>query len=293
MSFVWVNGWLQPADRAGLSALDRGFTLGDGLFETVRVYQGTPFRLDAHLERLEEGLGRLGMLPPDEEGLPRVREGVEEVLRESDHPSGSLRISVSRGRGAPGLAPPRKPDPSVVVALAGYEPDPSWYSEGIRAVVTGGRVASQSLTSSLKHLGYLEFVLARQEALRRGGDDGLLLTEDGTLAEGTASNLFVVRRNALLTPPLDQGILPGVTRATVLEVAGRHGVPVKEAPLPLEVLGEAQEAFLTSSLRELVPVVEVDGEPVGEGRPGPMWQRLRELYRERVGMETGAALEED
>lgn len=284
---VWVNGWLQPADRTALGPLDRGFTLGDGLFETVRVYRGVPFRLEAHLRRLEEGLARLGIRPPGGPGLPRVRAGVAAVLRDGGKEDASLRITVSRGPGPPGLAPPTEDTPSVVVMLAPYQPQEHWYRQGLSVRITEGRVNEGGLTAGLKHLGYLESILARQQADRYGADDGILLNGRGNLAEGTASNLFLVRRNVLLTPSLREGILPGVTRATVLELAGRRGLAVWEGALPVRLLDEAQEVFLTSSLRELAPVVDVDGRPVAEGCPGPVWRGLQELYRERVARETG------
>ena len=293
MTQAWVDGWMHPEDRAVLGVWDRGFTLGDGLFETVRVYEGTPFRLEVHLRRLEEGLARLGMAPPGGPGLGRVREGVMAILKGSRHENEVLRITVTRGTGTPGLSPPEDAEPTVAVTLSPYEARGWWYQRGLSAVVTGGRVKEGALTAGLKHLGYLEFVMAYQEALRRGSDDGILLTGQGNLAEATAGNLFVVRRDIVLTPGLREGVLPGITRGTVLELAARHDLPVWEGALPRRALAEAQEVFITSSLRELAPVVEVNGEPVGDGRPGPVWERLRGLYREQVRMETGASLASD
>lgn len=284
-----MDGRLRGPEASGVSPMDRGFALGDGLFETLRVYEGRPFQLAAHLRRLEEGLERMGLHRPAELVLPWVREGIDAVLREPEAANEALRISVTRGPGAPGLRPPPDPEPTVVVSAVGYEPELAWYRDGLSAAITGGRVNEGALSAGLKQLGYLEFVMAREEAARRGAQDALLLNAQGHLAEGSASNLFVVRGDIVRTPGLEEGVLPGVTRAVVLELARRQDIPVREEPLPRSVLQDATEVFLTSSLRELVPVVEVDGRPVGDGRPGPVWRHLSQLYRQKVAWEAASA----
>jgi len=274
---VWVNGALVPPGEALLAADDRGFTLGDGLFETMRAYGGRVFRLRAHLERLRSSAARLGIpVPPDLEAAVRA------TLAASGLDSAAVRLTVSRGPGGDGLAPPEPARPTAVIAVRPYSPAERWYVDGVRTVFARGRLNEHALTAGIKRLGYLDQVTAQAEARAGGADEALFLDTAGHLAEGAASNLFLVAGGTLWTPPLSCGVLPGITRGIVLELAAAAGIPVREEPLAPEALRDASEAFLTSSLRELMPVIAIGGDPVGNGRPGPLTLRLLELYRRQV-----------
>lgn len=271
---VWVNGELVAEARAAVSARDRGFLLGDGLFETMRAYGGRIFALREHLARLRRGAARIGMLLPD--GLEGA---VRETVAANRLEDAAVRLTASRGAGD-GLLPPEAPSPTVVIAARPYRPEAAWYERGVRAAVARGRVDERRATAGLKQLGYLEAVVAVAEARAAGCDDALFLDTAGHVAEAAASNVFVVVDGELLTPPLSCGVLPGVTRAAVLRLAARRGWTAAEREVAPESLERATEAFLTSSLREIVPLVEVGGRAVGAGRPGPLARTLLAEYRD-------------
>jgi branched-chain amino acid aminotransferase len=255
--------------------LDRGLLLGDGLFETLRLYRGRPFRLDAHLARLRDGAGRVGIpVPPD------LNPRVDEVVRRWAGEDGALRILLTRGVGS-GLAPPSRPVPTLRVWAEPLAVDAGLLRRGLRAVVRGF-VHERALTAGLKTTGYLERIQAVREGHAAGAHEALLRNSAGRVVEGSASNLFWTLGSALLTPSVDEGALPGITRAVVLEVAERLGIPVRSgSPTPGE-LEASEEVFLSSSLRELAPIVEIEGRPVGPGRPGPVFRAVREGFRDVV-----------
>ena len=285
MMAVWVNGRLVEDSRAAIPVRDRGFTLGDGLFETMRAYGGRIFRLRDHLERLERGARRIGLPLP--EGL---FEGAVETLEATGLKDAAVRLTVTRGEGE-GLTPPVGVPATAVITARPYRAFPGWYERGVRAVTARGRLDENRATAGLKHLGYLEAILAVREARAAGCDDALFVDGAGHLAEAAASNLFMVLDGVLATPPLSCGILPGVTRAAVVEIAAAGGVPVREEPVAPADLDEATEAFLTSSLREIVPLVVANGRPVGGGAPGVLTRRLLRAYRDltRSGSREGVA----
>lgn len=251
---VWLNGTIVEEGAAAISPGDRGFTLGDGLFETMAVRNGRILRLDAHRARLEAGARVLELpLPPlDLEAVAAA------VLRANGLSDAALRLTVTRGSGPRGVLPPARPSPTVLLAAAPF-PAPVPPAACVTATVT--RRNEHSPLSRIKCLNYLDNILARQEAQRRGADDAILLNTAGRVAEATAATLFVVCGGRLLTPPVSDGALPGVLRAAVLERDG------EEAPLTPAALAACEEAFLTSSLG-LRPVAAIDGRPlprVGEG----------------------------
>ena len=283
---IWIDGRRMPADAPHLSALDRGFTLADGLFETMLVHRGVAFRLDAHLGRLRGAAVVLGIPLRADVGdvvAAAVAEASAAGLREA-----SVRVSVSRGVGAPGVAPPASAEPTVVIVVSEAPCFPaSVYDEGITALVASGRRNELAMTAGLKTLAYTDAVVALAVARAEGADDALFLDTEGHLSEGTSSNAFLAADGALVTPPLSCGALPGITRAAVIELARELGVAVEERPIaPGEIAG-ADELFLTSSLRGIAPVVAVDRRPVGSGSPGPLTRRLMVAYAELLHRECG------
>ncbi len=273
--FVWLNGKIVSTASAGVNVLDRGLQYGDGLFETLRVYRGQVFALQEHLARLRASARFLGI------PVPRIAwsRSLNELLK-GNRLSGDawVRIVLTRGSAAPGLLPPRKPQPTLLL-LAG-ELDPSL----ARRARVGVRVellpfATEGPLAGHKTLHYLPAMLAKQLAHRHGAYEGLYVDARGYLSEGATSNLFVVRGQMLLTPPT-RGILPGVTRSKVLDLASGHPhLGVAERNLRVQALLTADEAFLSSSLAEIVPILRVGSHRIGSGKPGTITRALQVAYR--------------
>jgi branched-chain amino acid aminotransferase len=265
MSLVWVDGSLVDGDSAAVSPFDHGITVGDGVFETLEVRDGRPFALRRHLARLRRSGAGLGLdVPLDDDEL---REATAAVLSANGIADARLRITVTGGvaplgsdRGGSG--------PTVIVAVA---PLPSW-PPTCSVVTVPWRRNEHSAVAGLKTTSYAENVVALAEAHRRGADEAIFANTAGELCEGTGSNVFLGRERRLWTPPLSSGCLAGITRELVLEL-----VPVVEAPLPLAALGDADEAFITSSTRDLQPVAVVDGR-VLPAAPGPLTVRAMEAF---------------
>ncbi len=278
---VYLNGSLIPRSQASISALDYGFLYGYGLFETMRAYGGRVFRLDSHLRRLARSAEILG-LPI---GTLDLKGAVMNTIQANQLSEARVRITISIGEG--GMVPdPSTCDKPTVLILAGhYRPYPEQvYQKGFRAVVSSIRRNSQSPLSRLKSANYLESILAKQEARAAGVEEALCLNEKGLLAEASMSNIFLVTDGTLRTPGQDSGILPGITRETILELASPLGINTLEQDIRLDELFHAQEAFLTNSLIEVMPLIEVDGKPIGSGRPGPVTRRLIADYKRMVRM---------
>lgn len=276
---LWVNGSAKPADQPSLSALDRGFTLGDGLFETMRAQEGVVFRLDAHLDRLCIGARLLGIPLP-----PRLREQVADAARgEGEYRNASIRLTVSRGVAPPGLAPPERAEPTVtIVAHPVVRPR---VPEPIVAIMAAGRRNEHALTTGVKTLAYTESIVALAQARAAGADEAIFLDTAGHVSEAAASNLFAVIDDVLVTPPLSCGVLPGITRAAVLELARALGITVVQREMAEPELAAASEIFLTSSIREIAPVVRVAKAAVGTGQHGQVTVRIVEAYRALVRLE--------
>ena len=281
---VWVNGLRQPADGPHVSAHDRGLTLADGVFETLRVRSGTVFRLNRHLTRLEHGLAALGIA-----SRPGLRESVLDAVRHTGALEAGVRLTVTRGIGRGGVAVPRDAVPTVIVAV-NHLPDfqPAIYDRGLTAWIASGRRNERAMTAGLKVLAYTDAVVALLEAERAGADEALFLDTDGHCSEATSSNLFAWTGSTLLTPPVSCGALPGVTRAAVLEIAGTLGMSASERAFEPDELSEADEAFLTSTLRGIVPLTRVGTQAIGTGAPGPVTARFTEMYAALVARECRA-----
>jgi branched-chain amino acid aminotransferase len=277
-----VNG--EPHDVGGshLSAYDRGFTLADGVFETMRVHGGRVFRLERHLARLNHAL-RVLDIPP----RPEIREWVLKAVATIASRDASIRLTVTRGTGRGGVMPPTEAHPTVIVAVNPVPVFPaSFYETGLKAHICSGRRNERAMTSGLKTLAYTDAVAALLEAQQAGADEALFLDTEGHCSEASSSNLFIWRRGTLLTPPVSCGALPGITRASVLEIANRLGIPNAEHIVGPDELVTADEVFLTSSLRGLVPVVQIGAQRIGAGVPGLLTRRLADAYTALVEQET-------
>lgn len=274
---ILVDGEI-VAHAHAISALDRGFLLGDACFEVLRVYGGRPFMLGAHLERLDGALVRVGFV---------VRPGMRELEHEVLHAIASagladayVRIAVTRGDGL-GLTPRAGIAPRRVVIVAPLSPpDPRMYTDGIAALVVASPFEAGALRAGgAKTTSYVEHVLAAAEARAAGADEAIFMAPSGQILEGASSNVFAVCEGVLVTPRLSTGILPGITRQVVLRLAREATIAHREGLLTLSMLRAASELFMTSSVREIVPVTRLDGRPVGEGRPGAVQERLHAQYR--------------
>ncbi len=278
---AWVNGELVAADAPHLSAFDRGFQLGDGVFETLRARGGHPTELDEHLARLRrsaEGLD-IGLEDDLEE---RITSGIAALLgaEELAGPDGdaSIRITVSRGvTAARGLLPVERLSPTVVIQAWPVPPPPADHLErGLHLVVSAVRRDPANPLSALKTTSRADYVYARFEARRAGADDALFLTVDDHLSEATSANIFLVRGSQLLTPALACAILPGTTRTWLLRWGAEAGLIASEDRLLKQDLAEADEAFLCSSVAGILPVTMFERLPIADGRPGPWTLRARE-----------------
>ncbi len=279
---VYLNGSLIPRSQARISALDYGFLYGFGLFETMRAYGGRVFRLDRHLSRLTRSAEMLGI--PIE--APELKGAVMDTLRANKLGDARIRITISIGEGGMVPDPSTCQKPTVLILASDYQPSPEQvYEKGFRAIVSSIRRNSQSPLSRLKSTNYLESMLARQEARAAGADEALCLNDKGLLAEASMSNIFLVADGTLKTPGQESGILPGITREAVLELASQSGIDTLEWDISMEELSQAREAFFTNSLIEIMPLTELDGKPIGSGKPGAITKRLMAAYKRLVRTE--------
>jgi branched-chain amino acid aminotransferase len=283
---VWVDGAVVPADGAHLSVFDRGFQLGDGVFETLRARAGHVTEAAAHLARLHRSAAGLDIVLPEDVD-DRLADGIAALLAANglDQPTSdaSLRITVSRGAyRARGVLPPHEDVPATIAIQAWpvVEAPTGHLERGLHLVASTVRRDPQNPLATLKTTSRAEYVYARLEARRAGADDALFLTIDDHLSEGTSANIFLVRSATdgvpeLATPSLDCAILPGTTRSWLLDWARRVGLRPFEGRLRRHDLAGAQEAFLSSSVAGILPVTAFDGAPIGNGRPGEWTRRAR------------------
>jgi branched-chain amino acid aminotransferase len=285
---IWVNGRLTSAAEAVVSPLDRGFLYGDSVYETIRTYGGRPFQLAAHLDRLRRSAEQIGI--EADAVVAELPRGIEQTLRMAANAESAVRVILTRGVGGIGYDPGGCGPPTVVVHARPCPEIPrAWLQEGVDvAVVDVVRNARQSVDPAIKSSNLLNNFLAWQAGRRLGAFEPLLLNPEGQLAEGASSNAFVVRRDRVSTPALECGLLPGITRALVLELARGDGMDVAEEAIAPEDLRKADEVFLTSTLKGVLPVRRCDGWPIREGRPGPLTRRLMDLFDARVQEETKA-----
>lgn len=275
---VFVNGHFVPAEEARISVFDHGFLYGDGVFEGIRVYGGTIFRLQQHLERLyHSALCLMLDIPMTPEAM---QEAIVETVRRRGLPNQYVRVVVSRGAGDLGLDPKLCPQPSVIIIADTIALYPErYYTEGLDLVtVATRRMSSDTLDPRIKSLNYLNNIMAKIEAQQAGAVEAVMLNAAGYVAECTADNLFVLRQGCLHTPAVAAGALQGVTRDSVLEIARELGLETAESFLTRYDLYTAEECFMTGTGAEIVPVVRIDGRRIGTGVPGPVTARVREGF---------------
>jgi branched-chain amino acid aminotransferase len=276
--YVFVNGRLVSAANASVSVFDRGLLYGDGLFETMRAYRGVVFALEDHLDRLRTSARILALPVPEHEW----RDVCGDLLRRNGLRRGDawVRLMITRGAGEPGLLPPDPPEPTTIVMAGKVSPDHArWRQHGVPVMLLP--FAREGFLAEHKSLNYLSGVFGKALAARHDAYEGLYVDSGESIREGTTSSLFVVKDGVVSTVPLG-GILPGVTRRIVIDLAVAAQIRVIEQRITAADLRQSDEAFLTSSVAEIVPIVRVDESRIGSGRPGPVTRRLQRLYQAAV-----------
>lgn len=279
---IFLNDRLVPEAEARISVFDHGLLYGDGVFEGLRSYGGRVFRLDAHLDRLWASARAICLeIPLAKEAMAQA---VIETLAANSLADGYIRLIVTRGAGTLGLDPNRCSNPQVIIIADTISLYPQeFYEQGLRIVTAATqRIQSAALSPRIKSLNYLNNIMAKLEGLRAGCVEALMLNHKGEVAECTGDNVFVVRSGRLLTPPPDAGILEGITRNAVMELAHAVGIDCREATLTRHDLYTADECFLTGTAAEVIPVVDIDGRKIGSGVPGPVTTRLKDDFHALV-----------
>ena len=286
---IYLNGQLVPRAGARLSPFDHGFLYGYGLFETMRAYSGHIFRLDRHLARLRQAARILGLthdLLREVDGEGSLEAACANTLQANRLKDARLRLTVSAGEGDMTPDPSTCSQPTIIVTAGSLiSSHPQTYESGYAAMISSLHRNTQSPLSRMKSTCYVESILARSEAQAAGCDEAIMLNEQGYLAEGSTTNIFLVRGGELITPSLESGVLPGITREAVLELARSANIVVMERQVRPDELLWADEAFLTNSILELMPLTRFDGKPVGAGEPGQLTRRLGAAYGRLVADE--------
>ena len=275
---VFINGTLYNKEDAKVSVYDHGFLYGDGVFEGMRSYAGTVFRMKEHLDRLWESAEKIQLtIPMTKE---EMSDAVNATLAANEIEDGYIRLVVSRGEGTLGLDPNKCPTPNIIIItdFITLYPD-EFYQNGLE-IITAKTIRNHpgALDPRIKSLNYLNNILAKIEGLAAGCVETLMLNHKGEVAECTGDNIFIVKDGKLLTPPVEAGVLEGITRGAVMELAAGDSVEVVESTMALEDVYSAEEVFLTGSAAEIVPVIKVDGKQIGDGTPGLITRRVADLY---------------
>jgi len=286
---IYLDGEWHTRETAKVSVFDHGLLYGDGVFEGIRVYNRRVFRHEAHLDRLFASARAIALEIPLSPAA--LKAAVEETVRRNAQDNAYIRLVITRGEGDLGIDPRSCPKPSVIIVVTDIRVYPKeMYASGINVVTSATRqVSHEAFDSRIKSLNYLKNVLAKIDAQRAGAHEAIMLNSAGYIAECSADNIFVVRNDRLLTPSPQDGALEGITRGAILELAGEAGIEVAEARLTRFDVYTADECFVSGTGAELMPVVEVDGRPVADRKPGPITRQLTDAFHALVRNE-GSAL---
>jgi branched-chain amino acid aminotransferase len=277
---VYINGSFYPKEEAKISVFDHGLLYGDGVFEGLRSYGGTVFHMADHIERLFESAKAIRMqIPLSHE---EMADAVNQTIKANKIKDGYVRLIVTRGSGTLGLDPTRCSVPQVIIIADSIMLYPEEYYEHGLEIITSSVIRNHpaALSPRIKSLNYLNNILAKIEGLKAGCIEALMLNHKGEVAECTGDNIFLVKRGVLLTPSLDAGILDGVTRDVVIQLAKQQGIEVHETGLTKHDVYIADECFLTGTAAEVIPVVRVDDRQIGDGKPGPVTRDLKKRFAE-------------
>ena len=277
-SIAYLNGRFQLLERTSVPVQDRGFLFGDGVYEVVPVYDGRPFQLAAHLKRLRKSLQAVGISNPMSE--IQWLQVICDLVEQNGDGDMSVYIQVTRGVAPRNHAYPADSNPTVFMMPQALPEDPAFdWQAGLSAMTTED---FRWQRCDIKSISLMANVMLRQMAVEQGAD-AMILLRDGFVTEGAASSVFVVMSGEVVTPPLSGKLLPGITRKMVIDLCRKEGIPLREAPVSLKSLQQADEVWLTGSTLGVMPVVMLDGHPLKDGEPGAIWQRVDQLYRTRTG----------
>lgn len=282
---IYLNGQYVPEEAAKISVFDHGFLYGDGVFEGIRAYRGKVFKLDEHLVRLYESAKSIMLAVP--ETYAEMKEATLETIRRNSLADAYIRIVVSRGYGDLGLDPRKCPKATTVIIASSISLFPAeLYEKGLHVItVATRRNVPDALDPQIKSLNYLNNILVKIEANRAGVLEAIMLNAQGYVAEGTGDNIFIIKKGKIMTPPSYVGALCGITRQVIIELAAAAGYEVLEQPFTRHELYVADECFLTGTAAEVIPVIDVDGRPIGAGTPGPVTRELINKFRAVTGNE--------
>ena len=279
---IYIAGEFYDKENAKISVYDHGLLYGDGVFEGMRSYNGKVFKMQQHLDRLWESAHSILLQIPIDK--TQMNDAVYETLKINDITDGYIRLIVTRGAGTLGLDPNRTSDPQVIIIadkIALYPPE--LYENGLE-IITAATIRNHpaALNARIKSLNYLNNILAKIEGLQAGCQEALMLNHKGDVAECTGDNIFIVKSGKLLTPPIDAGILAGITRQAVIDIAQEKNIEVHEITLSKHDVYTADECFLTGSAAEVIPVIKVDSREIGTGKPGPITKDLLAGFRAAI-----------
>jgi branched-chain amino acid aminotransferase len=279
-SKIYINGKLLDKANATISVYDHGLLYGDGVFEGIRIYGGRVFRLPQHIERLYDSARTIYLDIPLTPA--QMAEAITATVRANAKQEGYIRVVVTRGAGYLGLDPRKTTDPQVIVIVDDISLYPAELYEHGMEIVTAATIRNHpnAVNPRIKSLNYLNNILAKIEAVRAGCHEALMLNHKGEVAECTGDNLFLVKHGVLLTPPLNAGVLEGVTRNAVIELAQAEKIVVQQTGLTRHDVYTADECFLTGTAAEVIAVVKCDGRVIGTGKPGPITRRLMERFHQ-------------
>ncbi|MAP10030.1 MAG: branched-chain-amino-acid transaminase [Rhodopirellula sp.] len=279
---IYINGEYFSREDAKISVYDHGLLYGDGVFEGMRIYSGKVFALEDHMTRLYESARAIMLDIPI--AIDALTTAVNETVAKNGLTEGYIRLVVTRGGNQLGLNPFACEDPQVIIIADTISLYPEkFYTEGLE-LITASTIRNHpaALSPRVKSLNYLNNIMAKIEAIRAGCIEAVMLNTKGEVAECTGDNIFIVRGDRLITPPIDAGILEGITRNTVIDLARENGIEVAEEAMTRHDIFVADECFLTGSAAEVIPAVKLDGRVIGDGKPGPMTQKLNAAFREFV-----------
>jgi len=277
---IWISGQLYDKENAKISVYDHGLLYGDGVFEGMRSYSGKVFRLEQHLDRLWKSAKAIWLeIPMTREALGKA---VNDTLAANDIKDGYIRLVVTRGAGALGLDPNKCSNPQVIIITDHISLYPKEFYDNGLTIITASTVRNHpaALSPRIKSLNYLNNIMAKIEGLQGGCVEALMLNHKGEVAECTGDNIFLVRGGQLYTPPLDAGILEGITRDAIIEIAREAGYAVNEVAQTRHDVFIADEVFLTGSAAEVIPVVKLDSRVIGDGKPGPITRELTKRFHQ-------------
>ena len=284
---VWINGNLVEKEKASISVLDHGVLYGDGVFEGIRIYNGKIFQCDAHMDRLFASAG--GIRLPIPLTKREIVDAMYETIAADSISDGYIRLIVTRGPGTLGLNPFRCSGGSVIIIadqIALYPPE--MYETGLKVIIAKTRrISSEMLSPAVKSCNYLNNIMARAEAVDAGAAEAIMLNADGTIAEATGDNVFIVSEGTVITPPTEAEILIGITRKVVIDLCGGLDIPMSERAVTVEQLYSADECFLTGTAAEVIAVTKVDGRVIGSGKAGAITKKLLAAFRQFIQAECG------